>query len=106
MHTDGRIDLERAIQNAISALGRPCRHQKDDHLIAKAVCRLGFDNGSAAQRLALLGLLAGRIKVFELFHLIAAPARPFLAPAVDLCAFYSNPYRRPELNGSKSELRK
>jgi len=28
MHTEGRIDLERAIRNAISALGRPCRHQK------------------------------------------------------------------------------
>ena len=28
MHTEGRIDLEWAIRNATSALGRPCRHQK------------------------------------------------------------------------------
>jgi hypothetical protein len=29
------------------------------------------------------------------FNLISAPARQFLAPVIDLCAFYSNPYRRP-----------
>ena len=74
---------------------RPVGIKKGGRFIAEAVCRPGLITDLRLERLALLGLLAGLAKAFELFFPHCCSGEAIFCFPVDLCAFYSNPYPRP-----------
>ena len=64
-----------------------------------------FDRGPAAWRITSSGLPSAIQGYLSSFHIISASSRQFLAPAIDLCAIYSNPYRRPVWSEMKEFLK-
>jgi hypothetical protein len=95
MHTDRRINPQQAVRKPQVLLEGPSGIDGSDHLIAKAIHRLGSIGDLVAQRIAWAGLSSVVQGEFKPFWPHLYPDKAFLAPVINLCAFYQDPYRRP-----------